>query len=168
MLEQINHHCNINNFLLYYLSGYRENRSCETVLLKLTNDLLWSMERKNITVMIVLDLSAAFDTVNHEILLRNLQDNIGICGIALEWFRKYLNNRDMKVKIGKTYWKRKELAFSVPQQSCSGANLFNLYCGTIREVVDPCLTLLAYTDDDAIIKNLTLTKQQRRETQLIY
>ena len=61
------------------------------------------MERKNITVMIALDLSAAFDTVNHKVLLRNLQDNFGISGIALEWFRNYLNHRDMKVKIGKTY-----------------------------------------------------------------
>ena len=60
----------------------------------------------------------------------------------------------MKVKIGKTYSETKELAFSVPQGSCSGANLFNLYCGTIREVVDPSLSLLTYLDDHAIIKEL--------------
>ena len=152
MLEQFNHHCNIHNLLPDYQSGYRENRSCETVLLKLTIDLLWSMERKNVTVMIVLKLSAAFDTVDHEVLLRNLQDNFGISGIALEWFGNYLNNRDMKVKIGKTYSERKELAFSGPQGSCSGTNLFNLYCGTIKEVADPSLNLLAYADDHAIIK----------------
>ena len=69
MLEQINHHCNIHNSLLDYQLGYRENRSCETVLLKLTNDLLWSMERKNVAVMIALDPSVAFDTVNHKVLL---------------------------------------------------------------------------------------------------
>ena len=154
MLEQINHHCNIHNSLPDYQSGYRENRSCETVLLKLTNNLLWSMERKNVTVMIVLNLSTAFNTVDHEGLLRNLQDNFGIIGIALEWFRNYLNNRDMKVKIGKTYSERKELAFSVPKGSCSGANIFNLYCGTIREVVESILNLLAYADDHAIIKEL--------------
>ena len=112
------------------------------------------MERKNVTFMIVLDLSATFDTVEHEGLLRNLQDNFGISGIELEWFRNYLNNRDMKVKIGKTYSERKRTAFSVPQGSCSGANLFNLYCGTIGEVVDPSLNLLAYADDHAIIKEL--------------
>ena len=168
MLEQINHHCNIHTLLPDYQSRYRENRSCERVLLKLTNDLLWSMERKNVTVMIVLDLSATFDSVNHEVLLRNLQDNFGISEIALEWFRNYPSNRDMKVKVGKTHSERKELAFSVPQGSCSGPNLFNLYCGNIREVVDPSLNLLAYADDHAIIKSLTLTKQQRRETQLMY
>ena len=110
------------------------------------------MERKNVTVMIVLDLSTAFDTVDHKVLLQNLQDNFGISGIALDWFRNYLNNRDMKVKTVKTYSERKELACSVPQGSCSEANLFNLYCGTIREVVDPSLNLLAYADDHAIKK----------------
>ena len=54
------------------------------MFLKLSNDILWSMERKNVTVMIVLDHSIAFDTVNHEVLLRNLQNNFGICRIALE------------------------------------------------------------------------------------
>ena len=137
--------------LLDYQSGYRENRSCETVLLKLTNDLLWSMERKNVTVMIALNLSTAFDTVNHKVLLSNLQNNFGISGTALEWFRNYLNHRDMTVKIGKSYSERKELTFSVPQGSPSGANLFNMYSGT---VVDPCLNLLAYADDHAIKKEL--------------
>ena len=131
-----------------YQSGYREDRSCKTVLLKLTNDLLWSMERKNITVMAALDLSAAFDTVDHKVLHRHLQDNFGISGIALEWFRNYLNNRYMKVKIEKTYSERNELA------SCSRANLFYLYCGTIREVGDPSCNLLAYVDNHAIIKEL--------------
>ena len=167
MLEQINHHCNTYNLLPDYQSGYRENRSCETVLLKLTNDLLWSIDRKNITVMIILDFSTAFNTVDQEVLLRNLQDNFGISGIVLEWFRNYLNNRDMKVEIGKTYFERKDLAFSVPQGSCSGANLFNLYCGTIRDVVDPSLNLLAFADDHAIIKELD-PNQATEETQLIY
>ena len=152
MLEQINHHSNIHNLLPDYQLGYRENRSCETVPSKLTNDVLWYMERKNITVMIVLNLSTAFNTVKHEVLLRNFQDNFGISGIALEWFRNYLYNRDMKVKIGKTYSETNELAFLVPQGSCSGTNLSNLCYGTIREVVDPSLNLLAYADDHAIIK----------------
>ena len=76
----------------------------------------------------------------------------GTSGIALEWFRNYLNNTDMKMKIGKTYSERKELSFSVPQGSCSGANLFNLYCDTIREVVYLSLNLLAHADDHAIIE----------------
>ena len=114
ILEQINLPCNTHNLLPDYQSGYSENRSCETVLLKLTNDLLWSMGRKNVTVMITLSLSVAFDTVDHKVLLSNLQNNIGISGMSLEWFKNYLTPRDMAVKIGKSYFERKELTFSVP------------------------------------------------------
>ena len=115
MLEQINHHCNINNLLLDYQSGYRRNRNCKTVLLKLTNDLLWSMERKNITVMIVLDLSTAFDTVDHEVFLRNLWDNFGICGIALEWLRNYLNNRYESKNWKNIFQEKRTGLFSSPR-----------------------------------------------------
>ena len=68
MLKQLNHHCNANNLLHDYQLAW-ENRSCETVLLKLANDLQWSMERENVTALIALDLSAKFDTVNHRIFL---------------------------------------------------------------------------------------------------
>ena len=84
VLEQINHHCNTHNLLPDYQLVYRENRNCETVLLKLTNDIIWSMERKNVTVMIGLDLSIAYDTVNHKVLLSILQNNFGISGTVLE------------------------------------------------------------------------------------
>ena len=76
------------------------------------------MERKNVTVMIALDLFVAFDTVEHKVLLSNLQNNFGISGTTLEWFRNYLNHRDMTVKIGKSDSERKELTFSVLQGSC--------------------------------------------------
>ena len=59
----------------------------------------------------------------------------------------------MTVKIGKSHSDRKELTFSVPQGSCSGANLFNMYSSTIMEMVDPCLNLLAYVNDHTIKRN---------------
>ena len=76
LLAQINSHCNTNNLLHDYQSAYRENRSCETVLLKLVNDLLWAMERKNVIALIALDLSATFDMVDHGILLSTLNHNL--------------------------------------------------------------------------------------------
>ena len=76
MLEQINLHCNDHSLLPDNQSTYRENRSCETVLLKLTNDLLWSIERKNDTAMIALHLPATFNTVDHKVLLTTLQSNL--------------------------------------------------------------------------------------------
>ena len=53
------------------------------------------MERENVTVMIALNLSAALDTVKHKVLLSNLQNNFGINGMALEWFRNYLPLMDI-------------------------------------------------------------------------
>ena len=108
------------------------------------------MERKHVTVMIALDLSVAFNTVDHKVLLSNLQNNFGISKMTLEWFKNYLTPRDMVVKIRMSYSERKEPIFSVPQGSCSEANLFNMYSGAISEVVDPHLNLLAYVDDHAI------------------
>ena len=58
----------------------------------------------------------------------------------------------MKIRIGKSYSKQKELKFSVPQGSCSGANFFNMYCNTISEVVNPNLGIIAFADDHAIVK----------------
>ena len=69
-LENCNHKTiNEKSMAWIYQSANREHRSCETVLLKLTNDLLWSMEKKNVTALIALDLSVAFDTVDHSVLL---------------------------------------------------------------------------------------------------
>ena len=84
------------------------------------------MERKNVTAITALDLSATFNTVDHKVLLTTLQSNFGIKGKALEWFKNYLALRAMTVKIGKSYLERKELTFLVPQGSCSGAYLFNI------------------------------------------
>ena len=118
------------------------------------------MERKNVKFMIALNLSAAFDTVNYKVLLTftKLQNNFGINGMALEWFRNYVALRDVTVKIGKSYSKRKEVTFSVPQGSCSRAYLFNMYSSTISKVVDPGLSLIAFADGHAIKKSSTLIK----------
>ena len=106
MLAQINSHCNTNNLLHDYQLTYRENWSCKTVLLKLVNDLLWAMERKNVTALIALDLSTAFNMVNHEILLSTLTHNFSIDGTALEWVRNYLAPGDIRIRIGKSYNKK--------------------------------------------------------------
>ena len=55
-----------------YQSAYREHHSCKTALVRLTNDLLWSMERQQVMALVAIDLSAAFDTVDHTVLLKVL------------------------------------------------------------------------------------------------
>ena len=85
-----NDHCDTYNLLLEYQSAYRKNFSCETSLLKLTNDTLRGMENKNISAVIILDLSAAFDTVDDNLLLEVLHQNFGIKDTALCWYEQYL------------------------------------------------------------------------------
>ena len=68
-LNQLTTHCNMQNLLLEYQSACRKFHSCETSLLKIVNDSLWAMEQKQITAVLIMDLLAAFDTVNNDLLL---------------------------------------------------------------------------------------------------
>ena len=84
MLKQFIGYCNANDLIPQYELAYRANHSCETLLLRLLNDVLWNMESSKATILTAMDLSAAFDTVNHDILLNILCDQFGFTGTALE------------------------------------------------------------------------------------
>ena len=90
MLKQLLQHCEDNHLLPDFQSAYRANYSTENSLVKMVNDILWSMEQRHIMTVVFLDLSAAFDTVDHDILLSILNKQFGICGKALKWFDSYL------------------------------------------------------------------------------
>ena len=99
-------------------------------------------------MVVILVLSAAFDTVDHDILLTILNKQFGICGKALEWLNSYLRPRFYKVRIGKDYSHHQQLHFSVPQGSCSGANLFTCYCSLIDQVVPKDIIFSGFSDDN--------------------
>ena len=90
MLKELLQHCEDNHLLPNFQSAYRANYSTETSLVKLVNNILRSMEHRQIMTVVLLDLSAAFDMVDHDILLSILNKQFGICGKALEWFNSYL------------------------------------------------------------------------------
>ena len=88
----------IDNHLLAKLqSAYRRFHSTETALLRVFNDILSAIDNKQEVVLVMLDLSASFDTIDHELLLQRLQHRYGICGTALNWFRLHLSNRTQSV-----------------------------------------------------------------------
>ena len=90
VLDQFRKHCDNNKMIPDYQSAYCANYSCETALLKIKNDILWAMERQDITALIAIDLSVAFNTVDHNIIIEVLHRRFGVTDTALEWFASYL------------------------------------------------------------------------------
>ena len=82
-----------------------------------------------------IDLLAAFDMVDHVILLDVLQKRFGIEGVALSWFDNYLHPHFCKVNVGKAYSSSRELECCVPQGSCAGPILYTAYASTLELVV---------------------------------
>ena len=96
---RLNEHL-INNSLFDPLqSAYRDKHSTETALIKVQNDILSALDAGSPAILLMLDLSAAFDTIDHDILLSRLCNVYGITGDALDWFRSYLTGRIQRVVI---------------------------------------------------------------------
>lgn len=150
VLSQFNEHCALYHLFPDYQSAYRQNYSCETALLKIVDDILWNMEHQKITALACIDLSAAFDTVDHAILADVLQAKFGVTDRALDWFTTYLQPREFMVNVGESYSSRKQITFSVPQGSCAGPTLYSVYASTMAEVVPQNLDIHGYADDHAI------------------
>ena len=117
-------------------SAYRCNHSSETALLRVQNDILRSMDNQTVTMLLLLlDLSAAFDTVSHSILIRRLKDRICVSGKALEWFISYLSDRKQSVCINNSHSECVNLKYDVPQGSVLGPILFTIYTLPLADIV---------------------------------
>ena len=104
-------------------SAYRHH-STETALLRVLSDIYATADRKDVTLLGLLDLSAAFDCVDHNILARRLQQSFGICGTALSWLQSFLHGRTQQVCYNGQLSTVVELLFGVPQGSVLGPHLF--------------------------------------------
>ena len=101
-------------------SAYKPFHSCETALVRVHNDILVAIDKRHCVMLLLLDLSVAFDTVDHDILLTRLHSKYSISGIALEWFCSYLTNRSQFVLIEGCRSQSRELKCGVPQGSVLG------------------------------------------------
>ena len=141
--------------------GYKTEHSTEMLMTKVTNDLLLACDKKTPTVLMFLDLSAAFDTVDQEKLLKILDEELGIRGTALEWFRSFLQGRTQRVKIGESYSEEETLDFGVAQGSILGPPLFNAYTRSFpgKVKVRVRYTVEGYADDHQLYKQFNLVLQ---------
>ena len=115
ILNQLFTYLNTHSLLPSNQSAYRPSHSTETALVKVTSDILSALDRGDVSVLTLLDLSAAFDTVDHTILLHSLQHHYGISGTALSWFASYLQGRTQSVLVNNTFSDPSNLSFGVPR-----------------------------------------------------
>ena len=119
------------------------------------NDILLNMNNECVTLLILLDLSAAFDTVNHNTMLRRLEYSFGIQGKALFWFASYLSGRTQRIMINESLSKPFKLEGSVPQRFCLGLLLFTFYTSELFEIIKYHLPMIhCYADDSQVYIDL--------------
>ena len=142
---QLMKHLIRNNKLAAHQSGNRKLHSTETALLYVMDQLLQAMDSKKVSIMVLLDMSKAFDSIRHDILLSKLQ-NLDFFQGALDWFQSYLSNRQQCGRIGDAVSKVLPLEFGVPQGSILGPVLFTIYVNDLLSVPKRCLSA-SYVDD---------------------
>ena len=124
---QLKHYLDEHNILEVFQSGFKTMHSTESALLRVFNDILLANDCGDHVILVLLDLTAAFDTVDHNILISRLQHLVGICGIALEWFKSYLADRTLCVRLADFESSSAPLSYGVPQGSILGPLLFSFY-----------------------------------------
>ena len=128
--------------------GFRPKLSTETALLKVSDAIYSNIENKKISLLLLLDLSKAFDSVNHNILLNKCIN----LNIDTNWLKSYLNNRYQLVRSGNNLSEKLPISFGVPQGSILGPILFSIYVNDMKEHFPDCL-LVQYADDVQFLLN---------------
>jgi len=118
-----------------FQSAYRKGHSTETALLEVLDSVYTAANDKQVTVLISLDLSAAFNTVNHGILLERLQSEFEVRGTPLAWLQSNLEGRTQFVKLGRHQSPVVKLEVGVPQGSVLGPLLFAVYCSPVSDII---------------------------------
>jgi hypothetical protein len=151
--HQIKHHIDSSDLDNPFQSAYKSFHSTETALLSVQNDIFNAMEDGNVAALALLDLSAAFDTIDHEVLLGRLTDWFGIGEVALRWIVSYLQTRSQIININGNYSLPCTLQFGVPQGSVLGPLLFILYTAPLSKIINSKdVDHHLYADDTQVYK----------------
>ena len=140
-------------------NGSKKWHSTETSLLRTTDAFLKGIDNQKLTACVLLDMSKAFDSVDHQILLRKLQD-VGASTGVLQWFKSYLTNRYQVVRIHSTVSNPIPIEYGVPQGSIQGPLSFRIYVNDLPEAPRNCSTE-CYVDDTKLFVSFHSQDTQR-------
>ena len=159
-LPQLNTHMVSNELHISNQSGYKSGHSCETLLVTVVNDILLNLDIGTCIVLLLLDLSAAFDTVDHDILLDILFREIGLRDTVLKWFTSFLKGRRQAITINGTKSEYRNNQFGVPQGSVLGPVLFNIYVRSFIQFLESHgFSIHGYADDHQVFKSFKIEFQ---------
>ena len=144
-----------------------------SALVRVTNDILRTLDQGGAAILVLLDLRAAFDTIDHSILLSRMESVLGVKGSALQWFKSYLLGRKQRIKINDDFSENQGILWSVPQGSVLGALLFLIYIIPLAQLIrtyglnnhgyaDDTQLCLSFkkTSDNAIVKREILNLEK--------
>jgi hypothetical protein len=129
-------------------SAYRQHHSTETALVKVFNDLALALDEKKVGILVLLDLSAAFDTIDQDILLKRCSNVFGITGSALSWIKSYMTGRTQSVNIKGVHSDPQVLKCGMPQGSVLGPLLFTMYTTPLGALLRACDSSFHLYPDD--------------------
>ena len=152
--QQFTNYLTINKLLSTHQNGNKRYHSTETLGLQITDDILNAMDRKEITAMILLDLSKAYDSISHPLLVAKLK-SIGVSGITLDWFISYLSDREQQVRIESDLSEPLPVKYGVPQGSILGPLLFNIYTNELSSATTNA-SVKSYVDDTKLYLSFPL------------
>ena len=133
--SRLTEHLNQNNLNETFQSAYKPYHSTETARLKVKNDIAMSIDNKNAVFLVMLDLSAAFDTIDHTVFVNRLCHTFHIKGCAQKWFASYLQNRKNRVCISGEFSKEHILNFGLPQGSILGPRGYTMYTHPVGDIL---------------------------------
>ena len=144
--------------------AYRPGYSTETALLRVFDTILYELDQGNAVFLSLLDMSSAFDTVDHRILLARLKRTFNFTDRALEWITSYLPERTAKVFVLGAYSEPKPLTCSVPQGSILCAGLYSDYTQPLGLLIATLLLLYhLYADDCQVFKSFNTRKPDEQD-----
>ena len=136
--------------------GFRAGHSCENAISEVLGEIVKALQNGKTTVCILLDLSKAFDSLEHDMIFKKME-RYGLRGICLKWFESYLHGRHIQVKCKtgqstESYSNLYEIDYGTPQGSCLGPLIFMLFCNDLRLHLD-YLKGIQFADDSTLLKS---------------